>query len=108
VFDESVDQIKVIENSRFARLHGRDTLATTRRNRIYLNISGEEFLADRKLTLHEYYHVIRQWNTGELTTRRCVIESMRNGYWNNRFEVEARRFSDENIDLFDRLLGPPQ
>lgn len=104
VFGEPVDRVKVIENSWFARLHG-DVLATTRRDRIYLNIGGAEFLADRRLILHEYFHVIRQWNTGRLTTPGYVVESMRRGYWNNRFEVEARRFADENLDAFNQLLG---
>src|SRR5579864_7796875 len=35
VFGESVDHVRVIEHSRYARLHGR-ALATTRRGRIYL------------------------------------------------------------------------
>jgi hypothetical protein len=105
VFGESVESVRVFENSRFARLHG-DVLATTRRDRIYLTIGGNEFIANRELVLHEYFHVIRQWNTGDLTIMRYVIESIRSGYWNNRFEVEAREFARDNFEAFNRLLVP--
>jgi hypothetical protein len=103
-FGEPVNHVKVFEESRFARLHGY-VLATTRRNRIYLTITGEEFIANEELVLHEYFHVIRQWNTGELTVFRYTIESMRRRYWNNRFEVKAREFAEDNLEEFRELLN---
>jgi len=93
VFGESVDHVRVIEHSRYARLHGR-ALATTRRGRIYLRGEAAAFFADPWLVLHEYWHVIGQWQRGTLTAPRYLIECLKRGYWNNRFEVEARAFAD--------------
>jgi len=87
-----IGHVRVIEHSWFARLHGR-AVATTRRGRIYLRGSAADFWSNAPLMLHEYWHVIRQWETGELTTPRYVLECVRRGYWNNRFEVEARAFA---------------
>jgi hypothetical protein len=68
-------------------------VATTRRGRIYLRGSAADFWSNPSLLLHEYWHVIRQWETGELTTGRYLAECLRRGYWNNRFEIEAREFA---------------
>jgi hypothetical protein len=88
----SIAHVRVIEHSWLARLHGR-AVATTRRGRIYLRGSAADFWNNPPLMLHEYCHVIRQWETGELTTARYVLECLRRGYWNNRFEIEARAFA---------------
>jgi uncharacterized protein DUF4157 len=88
----SIAHVRVIEHSWFARLHGR-VVATTRRGRIYLRGSAADFWNNPTLMLHEYWHVIRQWETGELTAARYVMECLRRGYWNNRFEIEARAFA---------------
>ncbi len=85
--------MRVIEHSWFARLHG-PAVATTRRGRIYLRGSAAEFFANPWLMLHEYCHVITQWQPGSLTVARYLGECLRRGYWNNRFEVEARAFAD--------------
>lgn len=52
-----------------------------------------------------HFHVIRQWNTGRLTTPGYVVESIRHGYWNNRFEVEARGFANDHLEAFNYLMG---
>jgi len=98
-----VGQVKVIEHSWFVRLHGR-ALATTRRRRIYLRGSATEFFANPWLMLHEYCHVIHQWEPRSLTVRRYLLECLRRGYWNNRFEVEARAFADLNVASLRDLL----
>src|ERR1041385_2439017 len=64
-FGEDVVLVKVIEHSLFCRLHFRAT-ATTRRRRIYLRGSAESFFNDPTLMLHEYCHVLRQWEPGLL------------------------------------------
>jgi hypothetical protein len=92
VFAEPVGGVIVIEHSRYARLH-RGMCATTRPNRILLAISGTSFVADPEVLLHEYFHVLRQWRTGYLTRWRYVVESARRGYWDNRYELEAREFA---------------
>jgi hypothetical protein len=104
LFGESVAKIKVIQYSIFVRFHWR-AIATTRPNRIYLRGSGKEFFSDGPLVLHEYFHVIRQWGTGDMTIARYLIECFRRGYWDNRFEVEAREYTDTEIFRYRALLA---
>jgi len=96
VLGESVAHVRVIEHSLYARLHPR-AVATTRRRRIYLRGSAQDFFDDPRLMLHEYCHVLKQWEPGELTLPRYCLEWLRRGYWNNRFEVEARSFAERNL-----------
>ena len=100
---ERIGHVKVIEHSWFARLHG--AFATTRLERIYLRGSAEEFFSDPWIMLHEYCHVLRQWQTGSLTVLRYLLEWARRGYWNNRFEVEAREFADRLAPQLHTLLA---
>jgi hypothetical protein len=88
---EGVDDVEVVERSWYAKLHV-GARATTRRNRILLRGSADEFFADPALVLHEYFHVLRQWNTGRLSTPRYLREWLRRGYWHNRYEHQARRY----------------
>jgi hypothetical protein len=96
VLGEPVSHIRIIEHSLYARLHMR-AIATTRRRRIYLRGSAADFFDDPWLMLHEYCHVLRQWERGDLTIVSYAVECLRNGYWNNRFEVEARAFADRYL-----------
>lgn len=105
LFETPVHHVQVFEHSLFVRLHGR-AIATTRRRRIYLRNSAAEFFEDPWLMLHEYWHVIRQWETGTLTIRSYIAECMRRGYWNNRFEVEARAFADAHTHRLRAMLSP--
>jgi hypothetical protein len=101
---ETIDRIRVLEHSTFARLHG-GVRATTRRRCIYLRGSGAEFFADPTLMLHEYCHVLLQWESGALTVSRYLRECLQRGYWNNRYEVEARAFADSHLSKFRALLA---
>jgi hypothetical protein len=103
VFEESVDRVIVIEHSRYAKLH-RGMIATTRPNRIFLAISGDEFAANPQLLLHEYYHVLCQWHTGYLTRWRYLAESWRSGYRANRYEQEAREFAAGAVEQYTETL----
>jgi hypothetical protein len=103
VFAEPVREVTVIEHSRYARLH-RGACATTRPNLILLAMSGDEFIADPDLLLHEYFHVLRQWGRAHLTRWRYVVESARCGYWNNRYEREAREFAAGAVERYRRYL----
>ena len=103
-----VAQVRVFEHSWYARLHGRRAVATTRRERIYLRGSADEFFADPRLMLHEYCHVVRQWRGGRLTVARYLTECLRRGYWNNRFEIEARAFADQHAAQLHALLAAAQ
>jgi hypothetical protein len=101
---ETIDRIRVLEHSTFARLHGR-VRATTRRRRIFLRGSGAEFFADAELVLHEYCHVLLQWESGALTVSRYIRECLRHGYWNNHYEAEARAFAHHQLSQFRTLLA---
>jgi hypothetical protein len=103
LFGVGVEHVTIVENSLFARLHGR-AIATTRRHRIYLRGSAADFFEDPVLMLHEYCHVLKQWQPGMLTTGRYVLEWLRRGYWDNRFEIEAREFAADNLYRFRALL----
>jgi Domain of unknown function (DUF4157) len=108
IFGEPIDHVRVIEHSFYARLHF-GARATTRRNRILLRDSAAAFWRDSDLVLHEYFHVLRQWQPRRLTIWRYVVESLRRGYWLNRFEIEARQFAATHaarlLALKDRSLG---
>lgn len=104
LFGDPVDEVELRERSLFARLHGSAT-ATTRRNTIYLRGSLEDFLRDPDLVLHEYFHVLRQWNRGRLSTWRYLVECCRHGYWQNRYERQARRFVRMRRNAFLRALA---
>lgn len=89
---EEVDEVVIVEHSSYARLH-LGARATTRRNRILLRGSAAEFFADPELVLHEYFHVLRQWNRGRMTASSYLVEWLRRGYLENRYERQARRFA---------------
>jgi hypothetical protein len=103
VFGEPVDKVVVIEHSLYARAH-LNVSATTRPNRILLGMSGVRFIANHELLLHEYFHVIRQWRPGHLTRWKYLLESARCGYWNNRYEREAREFAAAAAPRYRRCL----
>jgi hypothetical protein len=103
IFGEPIDHVRVIEHSFYARLHF-GARATTRRNRILLRGSAAAFWSDPDLVLHEYFHVIRQWQPRRLTIWRYVAESLRRGYWLNRFEIEARQFAAAHAARLQRIL----
>lgn len=102
-FGPGVEHVAVIENSLFTRCHGR-AIATTRRRRIYLRGSAAEFFEDPSLMLHEYCHVLKQWEPGLLTRGRYIVEWLRRGYWDNQFEIEAREFAADHLYRFRALL----
>jgi Domain of unknown function (DUF4157) len=99
-----IGHVRVIEHSWYVRLHGR-AVATTRTRRIYLRGSAAEFFANPWLMLHEYCHVIHQWQPGTLTLTRYLLECLKRGYWNNRFEVEARAFADAHAAALHALIA---
>ena len=104
LFGQSVSHVKVIQYSIYVRWHLR-AIATTRTNCIYLRGSGKEFFADGPLLLHEYFHVIRQWATGDLTIPKYLMECFRRGYWDNRYEIEAREYTSNEIFRYRALLA---
>jgi len=104
LFGRRVDHVRIIEHSLFVRLHGR-AVVTTRRRCIYLRSSAADFFDNPWLMLHEYWHVIGQWESRTLTVRNYLAECVRRGYWNNRFEVEARAFADAHVHQLRAMLS---
>ena len=103
LFGCRADAVEIFEHSLFARVHLR-AIATTRRERIYLRGSAQDFFANPSLMLHEYCLVLYQWRTGALTTWRYLRECARRGYWNNKYEIEARGFAQQQLPRFRTLL----
>ena len=104
LFGQSVSHVRVIQYSIYVRFHMR-AIATTRTNHIYLRGSGKEFFADGPLLLHEYFHVLRQWATGDLTVPKYLMECFRRGYWDNRYEIDAREYTSSEIFRYRALLA---
>lgn len=106
IFGQPVEHVRVLERSGYARCHA-GARATTRLDRILLSGSAEDFWRDPELMLHEYFHVLRQWQVGELSVSRYVLESLRRGYWHNRYEIEARAFASRHCARLRGLLQRP-
>lgn len=89
-------EVGIKENSWIAKLAARKlktkNCAIVIGNTIHLhNTAREEFMANRKWLLHELKHVEQYQRYGVL--RFIVLylyETVKRGYRNNRFEVEAR------------------
>jgi len=107
IFGAAVGTVRLVPNSLYARLHFK-ALATTRRNTIYLRGDLANFAADPQLLLHEYFHVIHQWQTQRLTLWKYLWEAARRGYWKNRYEIEARDFAVRNLNRLGVLLAKRQ
>jgi hypothetical protein len=104
VFGAAAADVRIVERSWRVRWHRR-AIATTRPDCIYLRDTLEDFTRDPAVVLHEYFHVLSQWRAGRLTRLRYVIEWLRRGYLNNRFEIEAREFEAANLRHFYRLMA---
>jgi hypothetical protein len=55
--------------------------------------------------LHEYFHVLRQWNRGRLSLWRYLVEWVRRGTGKNRYERQARRFARMRRRALRERLG---
>jgi uncharacterized protein DUF4157 len=92
----SIAGIKIRENSPFARLGAwklnTKRMAMTIGDTIHLhNTTRAEFLCDRRWVKHELKHVEQFRRHGLLNFLwKYLLESVREGYHNNRFEKEAR------------------
>lgn len=107
IFDQPIGKIGTIaiyEHAGIMRWHGR-AIATTRPGRIYLRGSAADFFGNPGLLLHEYCHVLKQWETGRLTRTRYVVQCLQHGYRLNPFEVEARAFAATHQARFQGLVS---
>ena len=94
---KAVQLFKIKENSIFARIAayklGGDRVAFVLGKTIHLhNVTKEDFLKDEKWLRHELCHIKQFKDHGFIPfVWKYVIESVRKGYYNNKYEVEARR-----------------
>ena len=99
--NEGVEDVDVYGNNWRVKLT--NTYATTRKNKIFVNDSVESFFTKNFTVLEEYYHVLRQWNTGAMSRTSYLAENIKNGYKNNKFEIEAKEFAGNNLSTYLRL-----
>jgi hypothetical protein len=89
-------EVRIKENSLLARIAAyklrTKQCAIVINRTIYLhNTSRENFMANRKWLLHELKHVEQYQRYGAIRFILLYLyETVRRGYHNNRFEVEAR------------------
>ena len=72
-------------------------VALTLGNKIHLhNVTSEQFLNDEKWVNHELIHVMQFRKYGYIRfICMYMIESLKKGYYDNKFEIEARREEGE-------------
>ena len=98
-------QIKIVENSFFAHMATRvmkcNSVAIVFGKSIHLwNVSRKDFLRNPSWVAHELKHV-RQYERYGFGPFCCLylLESVRKGYYKNRFEVDARTAEERGPDL---------
>ncbi len=96
-------QVKVKENSKRARIAawylGFPAVAMVFGSTIYLwKIKKDSFLNDKKHFAHELCHVQQFKRYGFFRfLAMYLLESLRKGYYNNRFEIEARAAEEQVV-----------
>jgi hypothetical protein len=97
--------VQLVENSWLAAIAakklGRSKVAMVIGRRIYLhNTTVDQFVSNKRWVRHELKHVDQYRENGILGFLwKYMIESIRKGYYNNRFEIAAR-----NAETDDNLL----
>ena len=95
-----MDNFKIKENSLFAKIAakklGTSSVAFVLGKTIHLyNTTKEEFLKDEKWVKHELCHIEQFKKYGAINfIYQYLLESIKKGYYNNKFEVEAREAED--------------
>lgn len=85
------------ENSWIAKLAAKKlrskNVAIVIGSRVHLyKVSTEEFLSNEKWVKHECCHLRQFKKYGTLTfIMKYLLENMKSGYYNNKYEVEARK-----------------
>jgi len=78
--------------------------AITDVNSIITNETCSRFFGDHLLVLEEYWHVIQQWNTGDLTAA-GYLAANKHGYRQNPWEVQAQNFAINNLETFRKCIA---
>jgi hypothetical protein len=96
--------VRIKENSLFAKVAAHymkaDSVAMVIGKTIHLhNTSRERFLNKPRWVRHEIAHVYQWLELGYFRFAfKYILESFRNGYFNNKFEVEAR-LREDDLDI---------
>jgi uncharacterized protein RhaS with RHS repeats len=101
IFKTDVNKVKIIEKINPASSYE----ATTRKNTIIIYEPCSEFLNDADTVLHEYYHVLEQWDTKRLFWLRYGWQYLLHGYNNNKYEKDARRFAKKHRNEYEKCLA---
>ncbi len=102
LFKKSVSNVKIVPGGKF---HLPNVRAETRVNKIIIYVPCDDFLLDDRVVLEEYFHVLEQWDAGRLTRIGYLWESLKHGYENNRFEIEAQKFASDHLEEFEKCLN---
>lgn len=101
-------KVLIKENSWVARIAAvkmkADKVAIVFGNTIHLhNTSRQDFLSDTDWVCHELKHVEQYKQNGfALFLIKYVFDWVKNGYYNNKFEVEARE-SEKDLSLIKKI-----
>ncbi len=101
-------QVRIKENSLVAKIAAvkmkADKVAIVFGSTIHLhNTSRNEFLSNKEWVCHELRHVEQYKQNGFVGfISQYLFDWMKNGYYNNKFEIEARENekSDSLIEMF--------
>ena len=103
-------QFKIVENSFLARIarlfFGSKRIAMVVGNTIHLSgVDKQTFMSNRKWLIHEMVHIEQYRKLGMLKFLFLyTIESIKNGYYNNCYEIEARAAEEQGIIQNDKLI----
>ncbi|WP_201743851.1 hypothetical protein [Hymenobacter busanensis] len=102
---------RIVENSPFARIArlklGQPNVAMVLGKAIHLSgVTREAFLRDPSWVAHEMCHIRQVQEHGLVPFLwKYLIESVRVGYYANRFEVEAREAAVRDTSRYAAALG---
>ena len=101
---------RIVEHSLLARIarffFGSRRSAMVLGNTIHLSgVDRQHFISDRKWLIHELIHVEQYRRNGFLKFLFLyILESIRHGYYQNRFEIEARAAEERGVIHQDQLM----
>lgn len=73
--------------------------ATTLKNTIYLpsHVSPQDFFNNSELMIHEYYHVVNQWNNGRMNVFNYLLSP-------HKWEAEAINYANDRAYIPNHML----
>ncbi len=100
--------MRIKENSLLAKIAAAkmrsDKVAIVFGSNIHLhNTTKDEFLNDKEWVCHELKHIEQFKQNGSVVfVFKYLIDWMKKGYYNNKFEVEARK-SEKDVTLLEKF-----